>query len=170
MKTKIQGLVFFLAISPAILLMSCSKDRIIPAGTDLTPVAAGAIVDLGAVSGEVHHMSVSLSGVALAMPGSTMDNTVVSDLNIELFTESDGIIKNGVYTFSDSGDIVPFTFKSASLNTPEQSGIVLSNGTITVDRNGTTYSITFDGIVPGGDPISGIFEGRLNYSDGIAPY
>ena len=170
MRTTKIGLVSFMVISVAILILSCTKDKMVTKSPDLTPVAAGAIIDMGPVSGEVHHMSVSLTGVALAMPGSTGDNPVISTANIDLFSGTDGIIQNGTYTFSDTGDMAPFTFKSATLYTPDQSGLVLSSGTITVARNGTSYAFTLDGTVTSGDAISGNFDGMLLYSDEVATY
>jgi hypothetical protein len=170
MKTTKLGLVYFMLLSVAILILSCTKDQMVTKNPNVTPVAAGSIVDLGAVSGDVHRMSVTLSGVAMIMPGTSGDNPVASDVNLELFTGSDGIIQDGTYTFSDTGDMAPFTFKSATLNTPDQSALAISAGNITVSRRGTSYTFTLDGTVSSGDAISGDFDGMLLYSDAVSPY
>ena len=133
-------------------------------------VAVSEIVDLGLVSGDVHHMSVTLNSVALTMPGTLGDNPIVSNVNLDLFTGTDGIIQDRTYTFSDTGDMAPFTFKSSTLNTPDQSGLVLSSGTIIVARNGTSFAFNLDAVITSGDAISGNFEGMLLCSDAVAPY
>ena len=93
-----------------------------------------------------------------------------SQLKIDLLTQSDGIISDGTYLFSDTTTVSPFTFKTASVMMPNtDSGIYdafdLSGGSVTVARTGTSYNITLDGTLSNGNAIQGTFSGVLSYSD-----
>ena len=160
-------------ISAAILLITCTKENSIPGTGTPTGIQeiAGSIVDQGVITGEVRHMSLTLTGVSVIVNGSE-DNPeqTSSNITIELFTNTDGIINDGVYHFSDAENPEPFTFKSGSvymgLGDSEEAGyFILHSGTISVRRDGPSYQISLDGTLATGHSINGSFEGQLHYRD-----
>ena len=180
MKNLNQTFLCAAVIAVAILTISCSKSRL-DSGTPSvsTPATAGGIVDLGVVSGDVHHYSVSLTGVLITMPGS--NNTASqsgSNVSMELFTKSDGVITDGIYNLTGNNDNTPFTFKSGTLymnsgdlkSTNVQSVLAVNEGTVSVSRIGTNYTITLQGKVSSGYSFTGHFSGVLSYMDTSIPY
>lgn len=134
-------------------------------------LSAGAIVDLGAVDGEVRKMNVSLTEVSLSKPEMSVGYQMESSLfKLDILTPSDGVIKEGIYEFSEANSLAPFTFTTASVYIPNSSSgyfdsFDLVSGTVAVDRVGTTYEFTIDGVLSNGNPIQGNFSGILSYAD-----
>lgn len=165
---------------PAVLILfiisiSCSDQTFDPKTNSGIPEMSGGIVDMGIVSGDVHQMSLSLSAVeitpankAAAIP------PVTSSVHIELYTNTDGIINNGSYTYSTSVDIRPFTFQSGAIYFSPVSdnfnAYIITGGTLAVVRTGISYYITLDVKVANGDSYTGHFTGNLSYMDTIVNY
>ncbi len=160
-----------------IFLGSCTKEKMsgtngITDSLQSSGQSAGGIVDMGVVNGDLHHMSVSLSEV---MPISytglkKASPTTNSRINFEIFSRSDGIINDGTYYFSSITDHSPFTFKSGNLYMPTLDNTILntyevSGGTITVVRNGGSYSINIESEISNGGSFTGYFNGPLSYMD-----
>ena len=173
MKPQSPALRSLFMIFAAILLLQCTKESTIPK-KDIhsnTPGTAGSIIDLGVVSGETRHMSLTLTGVSTMLNG-TADNPeeTSSNINLVLYTDTDGIINDGIYVYSESPEPEPFTFTSASvyMSLGDQDAIsafFMNGGAISVTREGTSYKVSFDGTLASGHTISGSFEGRLSYED-----
>ncbi len=170
-----QSLKFATVLTLAIISSSCIKDTLSPkSSVPVTAATGGGITDLGEISAGVHHYSISLSAVQVAMTNISPDQTESSTAVIDLYTDTDGIINDGTYHFSDSGNISPFTFKSGALYlTPQDNNnynaLSVSDGTISVQRNGSTsYLITITGVASSGEPFTGTFSGTLSYQDAVA--
>jgi hypothetical protein len=172
MKPSIPALRSLGMIFAAILLMQCTKEHNITNAGDFLPVAtAGAIVDLGPVSGEVRRMTLSLTGVYTLLNGSTeLPEETTSYIALEIFTPTDGVIADGVYYYSDAPEPQPFTFKSASLYMGMGDEVGLSShpvnsGALIITRTGTLYNVSIDGTLATGHTVNGSFEGNLSYED-----
>jgi hypothetical protein len=165
----------FLAL--ALLLSSCSREHIdLKTPGNPVPATAGGIVDLGIVNGYIHHMSLSLSGVQIAMRGNgiSLPNKGIN-VSMELFSSSDGVISDGKYARADPGNITPFTFRSGALyldnaETGSYNVMAVSEGTMSVARTGTSYSITLEGKISSGESFTGHFKGVLSYMDTVTMY
>lgn len=180
MKTSKFAFYVFVAFSLTFLFESCGKEDLTE--TKVTPdtpnavLPSGGIVDLGIVNGDIHHMSMSLSKVVLTSSGVTGGNPVDnSQINVELFSNADGIMSNATYSFSDSKDYSPMTFKTGTIliSTRDASSFnsyVLNSGTIALVKNGENYYITLDGTLSNGDSIHGSFNGMLSYMDTVTTY
>lgn len=164
-----------IAILLAIFSASCIKDTLTPRQS--VPVVAatdGGILDLGEISAGVHHYSISLSSVTVAMANSA-DTPMTTAANIELCSNTDGIINDGTYHYSESGEISPFVFKSGSIYatpaTPDSYGaFMVKSGSVSVLRKGITYEITINGEGTTGEKFTGSSSGTLSYKDVELPY
>jgi hypothetical protein len=172
MKTMKVLLNVLMILSFSIVTISCRKEVMSGSMVNTTiPTTIGSIVDLGAISGDVHTMSVSLPDVSLTMSDLyNGDTNVKSKLVIDLLSNSDGIISDGAYAFSESTDVTPFTFKKAQVYVPNIATggtdiVEMNSGTITVTRTGILYTISVDGMLSNGNPIQVSFAGDLTYSD-----
>jgi hypothetical protein len=178
MKTLKITLVFLMALP--FLFVSCKKELSGPTVTSnsITPTdqTAGAIVDLGVINADVHHMIVSLNDVSLTLTGQPVATGVESSkINIDLYANADGIIPDGTYTFSSDNNYAPFTFKSATILMPtgesnNTQSFSLNGGSISLTRSGISYSISMDGSLETGNNFQGNFNGALAYSDAVQNY
>lgn len=175
MKTQKFGLLLLMAFT--LLFASCKKELSQPTMTSNTAASpdqtVGAILDLGVLDADVHHMMVSLNDVSLTLTGepiSISGSVESSKIDIELFANADGIIPDGVYTYSSDGNNAPFTFHSATIMMPDPNSdslqsFSLKGGSITLTRSGISYSISVDGQLDTGNNINGNFSGALSYAD-----
>lgn len=182
MKTPKFAFYLLMAFFITFFLDSCGKEDLTL--TKVTPDiptslnASVGIVDLGIVYGDIHHLSMSLSKVKVVLVSSDVSGGIPVDnsqINVELFSNADGIMSNATYTFSDSKDYAPLTFKTGTILIPTMdansfNSFVLNNGTITQVKNGENYSITLDGTLSNGDSIHGSFNGSLSYMDTVTTY
>ena len=179
MKTQKIGLLFLMAL--LLLIVSCKKELSVPTGTSnsISPSdqTVGSILDLGVIDANVHHMIVTLNDVSLSITGEPVLNAGVesSKISIDLLTNSDGIISDGTYAFSNSSDYAPFTFHSAAIMMPNQEtnspqAYNLNGGSINISRDGISYTITLQGSLESGNNFQGTFGGALSYGDVVPNY
>lgn len=177
MKTTNFSIDLLIVATIALNLVSCANKDLsgtkVSTGTDQP---AGAIVDLGVINGDLHQMTVSLSNVSISMSTLKVGEPLSSSLvNLNLFTNSNGMIKDGTYTFSNANNYLPFTFKSGSVymhnaTTNNYDAFDMNDGSIYLIRDGTTYHITLSGTISNGNSVQGSFHGILSYSDTSIPY
>ena len=176
MKTQKISFVFLIVLS--LLFTSCTKElsRTSVGSESIvsTVQTAGAIIDLGLIDANIHHMIVSLNDVTLTFNGESASATTGS-INIDFYTNSDAIIPDGTYTYSKDTNYAPFTFKSASIYTAISDNMGaqsfdLTDGSITLVRSGVTYSVSIDGQSSAGNSIRGAFSGDLSYTDSVPTY
>jgi len=166
---------FAFVIALAIISVSCIKDTLEPKKS--VPVVAstdGGIVDLGEITSGVRQYSISLSNVTLSSGGKSA-STLTTAASIELYTNTDGIINDGTYAYSATGEAAPFTFKSGTIYaTPQTMGsfnaFMVNGGSVSVLRSGITYTITINGIDSTGNTFTGNFNGTLSYKDAETAY
>jgi hypothetical protein len=180
MKTQKICLLFLMALS--LLIVSCKKEATVPtyASNTIAPAdqAAGAILDLGVIDADVHHMIVSLNDVSLTLSGEPLSISGAvesSKIDIDLFSNADGLIPDGTYTYSSDGNNAPFTFHSATIMMPDPNSDSLQSysikgGSIVLTRSGISYSIALDGLLDTGNNLKGTFSGNLNYADYVQGY
>jgi hypothetical protein len=170
-----QTLRFAMVLSLALFSASCIKDTLKPQkSVPVTASTDGGIVDLGEITAGVHHYSISLSNVTLSNGGKSA-SALTSAASIELYTNTDGIINDGTYAFSASGEAAPFTFRSGTFYaTPQSPGsfnaFMINDGSVTVKRDGISYAITINGTDSTGNSFTGNFSGTLSYQDAEIAY
>jgi hypothetical protein len=181
MKTQKFFFSLLIALSSSLVMISCGKDTLsdsngIYVSTPAPVQASGDIVDLGLVEGDLRHMHVSLSDVSVTVIGTLNGNPIESSQFVfQLFTASDGIITDGTYTYSGSGEQTPFTFTAAALSIPNKDSnnfdlFDINGGTLTLTRMDTFYEITIEGSLSSGETFSSSFKGSLNYMDAEITY
>ncbi len=172
MKTKKSFAGLLLIFSFSVMMVSCGKENLTATSSVSTAVISGGIMDLGVVEGNVHGMHVSLSNVQISLTEKPVKSALETNnrLNMYLQTESDGIIKDGVYHFSGTNNTSPFIFRTGLVYMQNrQTGITdsfdVSGGTIVVARTGTYYTFNLTGTLSNGNSIHAAFGGSLSYSD-----
>lgn len=175
MKTLLKSTVFTAVFFMILSSISCSDQNFDSKTNSGIPPMSGGIVDMGVVNGDVHHMTLSLSGVEISAADKAASiPPVTSSVYIELYTNTDGIINNGTYRYSAFGDNAPFTFQSGAVYlspvTENFNAFAVNGGTVTVVRTGISYYITLDVTVTSGDSFVGHFTGNLSYMDTVVNY
>lgn len=176
MNAKIGFIGLLVLFSFSVMIVSCGNDDLAGTGEKSdksvsTTETTGGIMDLGAVEGNVHGMQVSLSYVSISINDVPNGNAAVTNrLNIYLYSESDGIIKDGTYHFSGTKNVSSFIFKTALVymqnkETGRSDAFEVSGGTIVVARSGTYYTFNMKGTLSNGNAILASFAGSLSYSD-----
>lgn len=176
MKTTSTFLNYLMVAALTITLVSCgSKDFSVVKDPNLSDQQAGTIVDLGVINGDLHQMSVTLTNVTTSINNLKVATLMRCHVYIHLFTNTNGVINDGTYTYSNSGNYSPFTFKTGSVYVPKAEAnsfdaFDMADGSISVSRDGTTYHITLNGTLSDGNNVSGTFHGILSYSDTSTNY
>ena len=119
MKNKFFTLNALIVTTLAFSIFSCgNKELSGTQDTALSDLQSGAIIDLGVVSGDLHQMSVTLTNASIMMDGLKSAALARSLVYINLFTNSNGILNEGTYTYSNSDNYSTFTFKSGLIYMP----------------------------------------------------
>ena len=178
MKTQKFVMIFLTTLTISIFSVSCAKDRLNDAAVNYSDPSAsipttGAIVDKGLVADNVRRVLVSLNNVSVSLTSATDgSNASNSSVSLEMYTNSDGIIPDGTYNFSNSTDYAPFTFASAKVsvmktdnNTVQDFDVV--GGAITLTSSYGTYTISISGQLSNGNSVDGNYNGTMSYMDDI---
>jgi hypothetical protein len=176
MKTKLSSkIIVMFAITSAILL-SCSKESDPTYSANTPPptveMKAGYIVDYGLVNENTRLMYTSLSSMNQTLSGSVNgSDAAVSLVEVSLYSNEDGLIPSGDYTFTTEEVKSPFTFESGAVsgnfnndgyvNQPMQ----IVNGLIKVMYDGDKYTFTFSFELASGMAFDGSFSDKISYSD-----
>jgi hypothetical protein len=96
-----------------------------------------------------------------------------ADINVALYSDADGIVPSGSYSFSSGDAKEPFTFDtgvisaqvSPNSNSPDQFGIV--DGTIVVTQNNSMYDLNFQLQLTSGKTFAGSYNGIVVYKDAL---
>jgi hypothetical protein len=172
MKTKkyLAGLLMIFSFS--VIMVSCGKEDLTGTGNVTSAGVSGGIMDLGVVEGNVRGMHVSLTNVQVSLADNSNKSALETQngLNIFLQTESDGIIKDGVYYFSGTNNTSPFIFRRAQVSMKNQvtgnaDTFDVAGGSVVVARTGTYYTINMTGTLLNGSAVRAAFGGLLSYSD-----
>jgi hypothetical protein len=176
MKTKLSSKFFIMVALASVIVVSCSKESDSPSSTPapnpIPEIKAGYVVDYGLVNDNTRLMYASLSSMNQTLNGSVNgSDAAVSLVEVSLYTNEDGFIPSGDYTFSSSEDKSPFTFESGTvsgdfnydgyMNQPLQ----IHNGIIKVLNEGDKYTFTFNLELASGMAFDGSFSDRISYSD-----
>ncbi|MUU78472.1 hypothetical protein [Winogradskyella endarachnes] len=99
------------------------------------------------------------------------DDNLVSGLYFELFTEAEGDLETGTYSF-ESGSYDANTFGDGALyinisqdGSADGESYDITSGSLTVLDNGSTYEFEFSGAASSGETFSGYFRGTLSAFD-----
>jgi hypothetical protein len=179
MKTNLSQKVVLVIAVLSITVFSCRKDALTPApvvNNQVTNPAStlqvGTITDQGLMNPDAIGMLTSMVMQDFTVAGP--DNEVKgekADFAVNLYSNQDGLITEGTYTFSNSGSKAPFTFDNVNLyaSLPPQSvdKVLLDvvGGTIDVSRLGSNYVVSLKLDLASGDSFTGSFNGKLLYND-----
>mgnify|MGYP001290992573 CR=1 FL=1 len=89
----------------------------------------------------------------------------------EMFTSNSGIFDEGTYNYSSSfgemgtWDLGEYTNNASAANPDDTNWVELTSGTVTIAKDGSTYSISWDCATSSGFGVSGSYTGSLEYCD-----
>jgi hypothetical protein len=161
-------------------IISCKKDSlsatsaILPGNLSSSTQTAASLSDNGIVNNETRQMIVTLKTQNFSVSDSI--NQVLgdaADINVALYSDADGIVPSGSYSFSSGDAKEPFTFDtgvisaqvSPNSNSPDQFGIV--DGTIVVTQNNSIYDLNFQLQLTSGKTFAGSYNGIVVYKDAL---
>ena len=89
-----------------------------------------------------------------------------------MFTANETSLDDGTYTYNmdtelgtwDYGDYI-LNLDVNDIDEDQDNWIMINSGTVSVDKTGSNYNISWDLIDGGGVTITGSFSGSLNYCD-----
>lgn len=164
-------LILVLAFS-AFSAVSCKKD-IQPSKTgpsNPSPAQDMVILDHGVSNDTTKIMQVIFTSQSYTISNSNSNSSGLgAKINVSFYSNKDNMIPSGNYLYSNSVGKVPFTFSDATVhisdNYLKQEDFVVNSGTITVNTDGTAYTIQFSGVLSNGDSFSATYNGSVFYSD-----
>lgn len=174
MKTGVSTKLFLLIAS--IFVSSCTKDTLRDTnsvGTFLpATVQSGTIQDFGLVDGVHRLMKATLTNHPFLLSTSTGEVAgTAAELSINLYSAEHGFIPSGTYVYSDSQQILPFTFSSGYLRseniyeTGSNIDTQISDGTVNISQNGSDYTLEYNCNLSTGDVLSGSYNGKMGYEN-----
>ena len=89
-------------------------------------------------------------------------------LYFEMFTSNETSLDDGTYTYDMDATLGTWDYGDYSLNLSETNDnpwILLDSGSVTIDKTGSNYNISWDLVDGDGVSITGNFSGSLNYCD-----
>jgi hypothetical protein len=176
MKTKLSSKIIVMVAITSAIVLSCSKESDPTYSANTPPptveMKAGYIVDYGLVNENTRLMYTSLSSMNQTLSGSVNgSDAAVSLVEVSLYSNEDGLIPSGDYTFTTEEVKSPFTFESGAVsgnfnndgyvNQPMQ----IVNGLIKVMYDGDKYTFTFSFELASGMAFDGSFSDKISYSD-----
>jgi len=174
MKTIQTYLLFLLMAVFTISVVSCEKTDPNPSTyPSVTP--DGLIVhDMGAIkrnNDTLRNMQVVLvcQGYSLNNSNGVLTGTGAK-LRLNILSNKDGYIPSGNYTYATTANKLPFTYADATVQISDNSTVngifVIYNGTLNVQKDSTTYSVGFNGLLSNGYTFSATYHGSMAYKDG----
>jgi len=174
---KIHFLQMFFLLIALIFAVSCSKESGNLLSGDRSPddqltSEIGNIVDHGVLHSNIRKFETNFKtqDFALSIPYDDISATL-ANVSVFFFVDEDGHIPAGEYTYSNSGELAPFTFGSSVLiefHDGDDFSVVSENltaGLVNVDKQGDIYSFKFNLQFASGKTFSGTSQGLMNYFD-----
>lgn len=169
MKTlKITNLLL-MTIFGTIIMVSCEKSdqSSNPNGSN---TEVGTIEDLGLMNDTTRIMQSVLTSQDYVLTNlySNMPGTGAI-IKVKFYSHLDGKIPPGNYTCSNYSGNAPFTFSDASIQLPDNSAkkgvFTIIDGTVSVNADGSKYTLVFNGDLSNGESFSANYVGTFNYTD-----
>jgi hypothetical protein len=175
MKTRYFIKLMLMVVFTPIIFVSCSKNESGPVNTTASSQQSfhdGAIYDKGFSESGMKQMQVVLSNQNYnfynAKGNASLNDTIIS---VVFYSDQDGMVPSGIYSYSESPDAGPYTFGSASLylQSADYSGSLpissITGGSIKVLNSDSHYEITFQCVVSTGHVLRSQFKGGMSYFD-----
>ena len=154
-------------------LVSCEKtdQSSNPNGTPTPSVVKDMVVkDYGPINDTTRNMEVLLTSQDYSL---TNSNDILTgrgaELRVRFFSNQDNAIPSGNYTYALTPDKLPFTFSDATMHINDNSVVhgvfVIYYGSVSVQSDGSKYSVLFNGVLSNGYTFSAKYDGNIVYSD-----
>ncbi len=181
MKKRFNWLAVVLAMA-LVITASCKKDddddngqknHLKYDGTEYN-LGQGFLENYGLVDESIYNLDLILlsSSITIYETQGEIDSASGSGAIIyfEMYTSSATVLEAGTYQYDESSmDAMSFDYADFALDfdveTEEGEWIEITAGTVTVSKDGNTYTITFDCTAEGGKKVTGSFKGTLKYYD-----
>jgi hypothetical protein len=170
-----------LLIVPFLFFYNCSDDddnnpnphggnNVLRVGNVEYDLDAGLIENYGAWDDEMVNLDLSLfsSGINISNCSSGPSGSG-QVLYFEMFTTNENYLDDGTYTYSVNPELGTFDYADYALNwgqdMNEDDWIECGSGSVSIERSGSNYTISWDLIDDNGIDITGNFSGVLDYCD-----
>jgi hypothetical protein len=174
MKANLSSKILMFVTLVTIAMVSCTKESSdslfggLPSGSPTSVSTSGSIVDNGVVNDNIRLMKVDVTIPSFTLSGSDGElQGSDSKISVSFYTDDDGLIPTGFYSFSTSDIKTAYTFDSGAILGSVGSGQTdqITGGVITVQQNGDQYQFVLQVQLASDLKFDGIYNGKMGYED-----
>jgi hypothetical protein len=181
-----KNLLKILWIAPLLLMFNCGDDddesnNVIPQADNVLIVGDvsydlewGSLLNFGEFEPGIINIDLELWSTGIIEPesGCDVDEGEGQGLYFEMFTSNETSLDDGTYTYNmdpalttwDYGDY-NLNISSSNSDTTDDLWVVLESGTVSIEKTGSNYNISWDLVDVNNVSITGTYSGSLNYCD-----
>jgi hypothetical protein len=181
-----KNLLKILWIAPLLLMFNCGDDddesnNVIPQADNVLIVGDvsydlewGSLLNFGEFEPGIINIDLELWSTGIIEPesGCDVEEGEGQGLYFEMFTSNETSLDDGTYTYNmdpalttwDYGDY-NLNISSSNSDTTDDLWVVLESGTVSIEKTGSNYNISWDLVDVNNVSITGTYSGSLNYCD-----
>lgn len=167
-------------ITPLLLMFNCgdnddsnrvdpTADNVLVVGDVSYDLEWGSILNYGEYESGIINLDLEIWSNGVIEPESGCEVSGEGQgLYFEMFTSNETSLDDGTYTFNMNPALGTWDYGDYNLdltNEAEDSWIEINSGTVSIDKTGSNYNISWDLVDVDGVSIRGNFSGGLNYCD-----
>jgi hypothetical protein len=181
-----KNLLKILWIAPLLLMFNCGGDdddsnNVIPQADNVLIVGDvsydlewGSLLNYGEFEPGIINIDLELWSTGIIEPesGCDVEEGEGQGLYFEMFTSNETSLDDGTYTFNMDPALTTWDYGDYNLNlsssNPDTNGdlwVVLESGTVSIEKTGSNYNISWDLVDVNNVSITGTYSGSLNYCD-----
>jgi hypothetical protein len=150
-------------------------DNVLIVGDDSYDLEWGSILNYGEFEegSGIINLDLELWSIGIIEPESGCEPSGEGQgIYFEMFTSNDTSLDDGTYTYNMDPELGTWDFGDYILdfsdtNEDDETWIFLDSGSVTIDKTGSNYNISWDLVDGDGISITGNFSGGLNYCNYI---
>ena len=173
-------------ITPLLLMFNCGDDdddsnNVIPQADNVLIVGDvsydlewGSLLNYGEFDTGIINIDLELWSTGLIEPesGCDVEEGEGQGLYFEMFTSNETSLDDGTYTYNMDPALITWDYGDYNLNlsssNPDTNGdlwLELESGTVSIEKTGSNYNISWDLVDVNNVSITGTYLGSLNYCD-----
>jgi len=181
-----KNLLKILWIAPLLLMFNCGDDdddsnNVIPQADNVLIVGDvsydlewGSLLNYGEFEPGIINIDLDLWSTGIIEPesGCDVEEGEGQGLYFEMFTSNETSLDDGTYTYNMDPALTTWDYGDYNLNlsssNPDTNGdlwVVLESGTVSIEKTGSNYNISWDLVDVNNVSITGTYSGSLNYCD-----
>jgi hypothetical protein len=181
-----KNLLKILWIAPLLLIFNCGDDdddsnNVTPPQADNVLIVGdvsydlewGSLLNFGEFEPGIINIDLELWSTGLIVPESGCDpeEGEGQGLYFEMFTSNETSLDDGTYTYNMDPALTTWDYGDYNLNLDSNANnnedlwVELESGTVSIEKTGSNYNISWDLVDVNNVSITGIYSGSLNYCD-----